>query len=54
MIDTNETSDKTKDKESFQNTNGNRVIIIDGMAVVNKLKKDDSIKTCNDINKLHL
>ena len=44
IIDTNESGDKTEDEESFSNRNGNRIINLDVRAVVNKLRKDDSIK----------
>ena len=54
IVDTNETGDKTVENESSNNADRNRVIILDGMALVNKLKKDVTTKTCHDLAELFI
>ena len=54
MIDANESGDKAKYKESYQNTYNYRFIILDTMWAVNKLKKDGSIKTFYDLTELFI
>ena len=41
-------------EESQSNIDSNRVIILDGMAVVHELKKDVSTRTCNDLAMLFI
>ena len=53
-VDVNKSGDEMVANETSENANVYRAIILDSMAVVNKLKKDPSTKTCKDLAQLFI